>query len=485
MADLLPTLLSFPPDKKKLKLSAKEYETSINAHIKNLNNIPDVAWTKTHDKKSLLELLDPAVNSVSYLYTLNHQVQTLQKDSKRLEPVFAQALVFLTSFDPIQVRYVGEKWRLLFEWVCQIIDTQSLAASHAGALAIAILRLDPSAGTFTTNHLRLLRLCLKHGVPSLTLPVLDKNIYAYPQKSIKAVAEEPLSEEHELSNAYITEKSGFSLKIVPEYVLEYYLLGAHVYIGMRNFDRARLFLECVILSPTQLHAASALQVEAYKKWVLLGLLADGKSYPFPRTADQQVIKSIKAVSKAYTALAEDFEKRDQKKFMADAEQGSAMWAEDGNLRLVAEAEQALVRYRVIDLQRTYAALPVARVAAEIGVPPQQAMQVLTDIIRRGHLNATISTTDANAVLRFHPAKQAQFADDDLEAQTHRITELVTFVRDADRRLQLTKEYVDVQRRNKRTGGPDGDLADAMDLTWDAPIASTALDDEDEEDIMAS
>lgn len=481
MADILPTLLAFPPDDK--KLTNKQYDTQANTFLKDLSKVAPAAWTKAVDKKGLLEMLDPTTNSIAYLMTLNKQIDAAGKNQDRLERLFGLAQVFLTTCDAVQIRYVGEEWRALFEFVCKGVE--SFSSNDCTALVGGLLRLDPTAGTFTSNHLRALRLCIRAGVPSQALPIIDSDIYAYPSKPVKNLPEDYLSEEHELSNAYITEKSGFSLKLMPEYVLEYYLLGAHVYIGMRNFNRARLFLETAMLSPSPAKACSALQVEAYKKWVLIGLLSEGKGFPLPKTADPVVMKSLRSLSKTYEALADDFDKRHYKKFTAEVEAGEVVWAEDGNQRLVKEVGDALMRYRVTDLQKTYAALPVTRVADQIGLSANDTMQLLQNMIQAGYLKASISNGGSASVMRFHStdASSTSIAAKDLEAQTERIQDLVTFIRDADRRLQLSKEYVEHQRRMKKAGGPDGDIADAMDLTWDAPIGST-MDDGDE-DIMGA
>ena len=47
------------------------------------------------------------------------------------------------------------------------------------------------------------------------------------------------------------------------------------YIGLKDWERALLFLEIVLVSPTS-NTASKIQVEAYKKWVLVSLLYRGK-----------------------------------------------------------------------------------------------------------------------------------------------------------------------------------------------------------------
>ncbi|KAM0714248.1 hypothetical protein Q7P37_010035 [Cladosporium fusiforme] len=488
MVDALSVMVSFPREDT-ATLSPSEYDKQILAFTNSLGKLPAASWTKSVDKKSLLELLDPSVNSIPYLKALLDAVRADKKQERdSLELFYDQACIFFTSFDPVQVRFAGELWHDLWDW--------SLAYVHAFGiidltpLSTALLRLDPSAATFTTLHLRLVRQCLSLGTPTQALPILDQNIFAYPQTLPKGIPGETTSDDHEISNAFITATSGFSGKIIPEHVLEYYLLGAHVYIGTRNYQRARLFLECVLLYPTQQHITSHFQVEAYKKWVLIGLLSEGKPFPYPRTIDQGVWKNIKAVGKSYDSLADSFERRDFLKYSAEVDVGSQIWAGDGNMRLVEAAGRALVRYRVSDLQKTYAALPVSRVATHLGLSPADTLTTLTEMIRQSRLNASLAqgATPAEYILRFElaPAAGTASPSSDLESQTKRIESLIAAVRDADRRLQITKEHAAVTKRQKSVHGPDAELADQMDLSWDAPgtTPDVPLLAEDDEDIMS-
>jgi len=449
------------------------------------------------DKKNLLEMLNPEVNTISYMVSLDAQIKAAGKDWTRIELLRNYAVIFLATFDPVQVRYLGETWLSVLDWT---LDT--MPQSSSGDLSIivsAMLRLDPTAGTFTSTHLRFLRTCLERSAPSYALPVLDKNIYAMPTTPPKFMADEFLCDDLELSNVFITPKSGFTRKIVPQYVLEYYLIGAHVYLGLRNYARARLFLEYVVLHPSTQHSISALQVEAYKKWIMVGLLAEGKPYTIPRTHDNAVMKGVRDVARPYDALAENFIKKNLTKYRAEMDVGTQTWHEDGNLRLVKEAESALLKFRVMDLQKTFAALPIGRVAAHVGYPAVTTLQWVTKMIRQRHLRASITPNGSgdagDAVLRFHHSitSSSAPADSDLAAQTQRIEALVAHVRDADRRLQLTKEYVEYMKRQKKSGPDAADMADQMDLTWESNGAGmmgsaggvVGLDDDDDadEDIM--
>ncbi|QIW99819.1 hypothetical protein AMS68_005337 [Peltaster fructicola] len=483
MDEQLSYLLSFPPEQ---QVSPQEYDKQATAYAKHITNLPPTALRTKSNGKNLLEQLDPATHAIPYMCCLLHHLRTPGVGEAEFTELMPYIGEFLRDFDPIQVRYAGAQWRALISAAVDVY--RALRIPDVSPIGHALLRLDPTGATFTSNHITYLVLCLQAGTPSKALCILDKNIYAYPSDS--KAADELASEDHELSNSFITEKSSLSAKLNSANVLEYYLLGAGVYIGLRRWTRARLFLEFIILHPAAPGITSALQVEAYKKWLLIGLVSTGRTFPYPRTAGQQVMKAIRAVARSYDALAETFEKRDWRKFDAEKDVGTDIWTRDGNVRLVNEAATALLRYRVADLQNTYTVLPISRVATHLGFSTEQTTALVTDLIQRGQLPATLESSTADATLRFAPVASTTFVDDTaIEAQTQRIEDLLQHVRDANRRLQLTKDYIEFLRRSKRQG-LDGDPADQMDLEWNVPGAPTVLsndDDDDEngdEDIMA-
>lgn len=138
----------------------------------------------------------------------------------------------------------------------------------------AMLRLDPSAGTFTTMHLNFVRLCLDARIYSAALPITDKIIHSFATKSMTSFEGLPLCSGHQLSSGYMTFQSGFTEKITASDVHEYYLLTAMIYIQLRMWERALVYLEHVLTAPTH-NTATALMVESYRKWVLVNTLTKG------------------------------------------------------------------------------------------------------------------------------------------------------------------------------------------------------------------
>ena len=83
-----------------------------------------------------------------------------------------------------------------------------------------------------------------------------------------------LSSHHDSSSTFITPDSGLSAKLDYRDHLIYFLYGAMIFMALKKWKRALLFLEIVIMSPV-VSNVSKIQVDAYKKWVLVCLLYKG------------------------------------------------------------------------------------------------------------------------------------------------------------------------------------------------------------------
>ena len=110
------------------------------------------------------------------------------------------------------------------------------------------------------------------------LPIIDRNIFHFPPTTNKAAENSMfpyLSSNHESGSTFITPDSGLSAKLEYRDHLIYFLYGAMILMGLKKWKRALLFLEIVIISPVASNV-SKIQVDAYKKWVLVSLLYKGR-----------------------------------------------------------------------------------------------------------------------------------------------------------------------------------------------------------------
>jgi COP9 signalosome complex subunit 3 len=141
----------------------------------------------------------------------------------------------------------------------------------------AMMRLDPTTGTFTSFHLSFIQLCMETRSYAAAEPILDNYIHSLPTK-IPAAVREGLEysvpcADIATSGEYIHQGSGHSDKVTLTDLQEYYLLGAMAYLGVRQFSKARHFLEYVLVAPSA-NVANGLMLEAYKKLVLVNCLVN-------------------------------------------------------------------------------------------------------------------------------------------------------------------------------------------------------------------
>ncbi|THW64674.1 hypothetical protein D6D20_02636 [Aureobasidium pullulans] len=488
MANIVSNLASDPlVDGKGVRLEDEKCDASLRKLVKYIRSLKPQDVPQQVQGKALVDLLDPTRNTIAYLAVLLAYAQ---------QAVLAQqvALIasFVDNFDPIQARYVGPELQQLLIWLANYYDhSRDVHASRILALllpltnlpsqasvipyiATAILRLDPESSTLTSNHLLLLRVCLAAGLPRQALPVLDKDIYNFPSDPQKHVDDRLPCAYHDLSATFITKPSNISASLTASDVHEYYLLGAHIYIGLRRYNRARLFLELVLSSPTQ-NVATPIMVEAYKKSILVSLISTGSLTFTKGLVNTQMIKTYSSLAKPYEVLADVFKKRDVLRLDAEVAAAAAVWDDDGNTAIVNQVAESLRRYRVIDLQKTYAALPIEGIAAHLNLTTPATTTLLSTMVRDGHLNAMlhqpITGPDTRPVLRFlshNPNQPLVDQDALLKEKSVRIEQLAKHVREADRKLALQKEYVEATRRTKRAenAGAQG-FEDPMDV-WDAP-----------------
>lgn len=160
-----------------------------------------------------------------------------------------------------------------------------------------------------------------------------------------------------------------------------------------------------------------------------------------------------------------------------------MYCQDGNMGLVAELLNSQMKTYVSRLSRTFSAIPVSNIANNVGAGADDIAQYLNTLIKEGHLNARLEDTgnsSVGVVLRFFLdptqgplAKTEKQQQQALFEQTLRTNILAEQVKNADYRLNLSKEYVDNLRRTSKRQAQGGDT---MDTTWDDSV-------DPEEDIM--
>lgn len=154
----------------------------------------------------------------------------------------------------------------------------------------------------------------------------------------------------------------------------------------------------------------------------------------------------------------------------------ASWADkcqDCNLGLVWQILDAFRRFSISKLEKTYAALHIHQVAHRTSPDPtnyEETAAYVTHLISNGYLDAILTQSSGSAetwILRFtgstatgpqaRSEQQQQYKD--LQRQISRTLKLGDYVRAADRRLALHKDYLDSVRKIQKAkeAGGNGDM----------------------------
>ena len=120
------------------------------------------------------------------------------------------------------------------------------------------------------------------------------------------------------------------------------------------------------------------------------------------------------------------------------------------------------RFAVLKLAKTYAALSVSQIARRTSPHPiddSETERYLTSLIAAGYLNATLSQSSGSTkspILRFatssttgpHARSESQ-QHDDLVRQTAKTMKLANHIKQTDRRLELSKDYLEWIRKSRK------------------------------------
>ncbi|CAL8579250.1 hypothetical protein XPA_005000 [Xanthoria parietina] len=496
MDSLLPQLLTFPPHPPPpVPLVDVAYDKEIKSLRKVLNDTPASLLTAgVPNGGDLLDVLDPSINTLPFLYVLlAHSNAGKQKATTIGSPLWQKALEFLHRFDSVQIRYVGTEFRRLIMFVQDVALAGKQPIAAVRPIGTAILRLDSSGSCYTSTHLVFVQLCLEARSFRAAKAILDKDIYELPS-SAKMVPD-LLCSRHDTSSGFITDKSELSDAISYRDPLHYFLYGAMIYLALKEWRRAILFLEVVLTAPSKTQA-SQIQVEAYKKWVLANLLAYGEvPSSLPKTTSSQVAKHSRTLGKAYEALGIVFQdgiskEHDVRRLNAEVHIGHQRWSSDHNLSLVLQVLDAYRQFTIAKLESTYVALPLSEVGRRTSPNPDdhaETAQYIAMMIENGQLNARIEQRSSNDpqswVLRFvapsdsgPQTRTEQHQHEELKRQVARTAKLAEHIRETDRKISLNKDYISWLKQK-------ADMTTTANAGEDPAIALEQIPFEDE-DLLA-
>ncbi|KAG4423074.1 hypothetical protein IFR04_003850 [Cadophora malorum] len=489
MDDLLSKILSFPPHPPPhVPLSDQQYDDGIKDQIEIVKKISGQKMLQqTSGGENMLEVINPALNTVPYAFCLVANLEAVAKNTGKgvnMDILWGKMVEFLDVFDTRQIRYIGEEFNHIVRGVADFARNSRQGYLAVAPIRNAILRLDPSGSMLTANHILLVKLAMDTRNYQDAAPVLKKFILYVPGYSAlpkpKYLCDMTLS-----PAAFITPATKLNVKLKYPEILEYFLYSGMAHIGLRDWENALHCLESAVTYPTKDSSPSKIMVEAYKKWILVGLLMEGKLLPLPKSTSSGPSKNYHTLAKPYETLAQIFENGTASRLKSEADAGVQWWRNDSNTGLILQVLAAYQQFQIRQLANVYSKISIPEVvslttSAETGyklATPQAGEALVQAMIQRGELHATLSGPPTGPpILTFSPSGTALTEPQmqrELAASTARIQALTKEIKQTDRMLTHDTQYIKfvVKQKKNKSNTEDGPMQEWNELAEDEDIMS--------------
>ncbi|KAF9109851.1 hypothetical protein BGX27_007117 [Mortierella sp. AM989] len=289
-----------------------------------------------------------------------------------LEKVWA----FVTTCDAEQVRQASDKALSFAEALVKMATESFQPIIAIKPLAVFIRRLQASPGQLTMIHPLLAKTCLLAQSFKDIIPIIDNDI-------------SDVDPQH--------------TKINYKDFLLYHYYGGMIYAYLKKFDRAVELFKLAVSAPAEV--ASAIQIEAYKKYVLTSLLHFGKVPVLPKYTANPVQRCLKAHCGPYADFAAAYEKKSNHVIRTELEKIKSVLIRDKNYGLAKQCMEALHRRNIQDLTRTYLTLSIEDITSIIGLGSEpegisRVEGIIVKMIESGAIFATISHEHAGGMVSF-------------------------------------------------------------------------------------
>ncbi|KNC97516.1 uncharacterized protein SPPG_06992 [Spizellomyces punctatus DAOM BR117] len=385
----------------------------------------------TVDGQDPLDLLNPKDHSLAYLFILVARMKATNADGGVL---LQAAMRFAEQFERDQVLLAPEQMTAYGEATARLADKIDRPISSVRPIQIACIRWSGSKGNHLTSlHRMVLKCCLLAKTYRAALPVLDRDITEIDPQS-------------------------YDLKY-QDFLLHYYY-GGMIYVGLKRFERALQCFHLCLTAPG--FVASAIQVEAHRKYILVSLILHGRSEPLPKYTNSAVFRACKQYGAAYLDFAHAYESLNFTRIETEFRKSEQQFEIHGNRGLVMQSMTALVRRNIQQLTQTYLTLSLSDIAKSVKLSgAAEAERIVLQMIEDGEVFATINQCSGGMV-SFRDAPETYKAIETMRRLKGEVTQAIDLgerVIRMDRALGLSKDFLSKILHGERGQGANIGTAD--------------------------
>lgn len=357
-----------------------------------------------------LSLLDPAANTLGYLYILTARL-TLQNAHA---PTLRVIEEFCSKFNPEHARYAPERVTALAKAIVRASEAAGNVKYALKPLHNLLTRYPPHLSYLTTLHPIYLTHCVatKHfssAIPILAVPIMNIDT--------------------KVSDLTYNDN------------LIYHYAGGIALGALKKWREAEEYFEICATAPAQGTPAS-IQLEALKKLTLVQLILYGKANPVPKYTHQTLVRLLK--NSAYGSFARAYP-QPITALQTSVNKDSDIFAADQNYGLVKQAIERAPRWLIQKLTSTYLTLGLGDIAKEAKVGSEAEVRaIILDMVDSGEISATI---DVTGTVTFSDATY-NISRSELDRAVAHAQQQGKLLLELERALHTSKEYLMKALRHK-------------------------------------
>lgn len=229
--------------------------------------------------------------------------------------------------------------------------------------------------------------------------------------------------------------------LVYQDLLLYHFYGGMCFAGLRDYARATYFLSLVISSPG--NNTSTIQVNAYKKYVILCLIDGGQLVPIPDSTSQNTKRTLEVLSTPYIEFAKAFLNDDLSKVLAKY---GREFVSDNNSGLINTALVSVPVHKIMNLRKIYSTIPLARLSEMIGLHEDETETTLQRMVSDGQI---VSSLDEDKFVLF------PLTESSTETNLSELAKEYQSIEQLNQRLLSLQESMELDpySMSKQAGGP--------------------------------
>lgn len=326
---------------------------------------------------NVLETLDIQQHSLGVLYVLLAKFANVSNTPTESENIIRLVRNFINLCNGEQVRFATQTYFELCHAFTNYLIHQPACIQGVRILVQAVEKIRLLESGLTAVHADLCQLCLYTKVFNPALKFLDVDI----------------------TSIATTEDVNHDAK----YFLLYYYYGGMIYTAVKNYDRALYFFEVAVSTPAM--AMSHIMLEAYKKFILVSLIINGKISTLPKYSSQVISRFMRPLSQAYHELATAYATSSSDEVRNIINKFRDIFVRDVNMGLVKLVAASLYKKNIQRLTKTFLTLSLADVASRVQLSgPAEAEKYILNMIKSGEIYASINQKDGMVVFKDDPEK---------------------------------------------------------------------------------